>query len=195
MGAAAIAKTAARSAPPPNAADIDATATRAAADDDDDDDVSAAAKALLFSAAAAAPAFATAVVTTTLTAKHISAANAKRLVLGARAARYRTPIFAAHAVSAEERSGSTHELASAGRPRVATDAKNLEAERLASSAPLRHDASSSEEAPEVFGAVRESSADGRSDVASDVGGAGAVSIAFAKTSELGESETPSSAGS
>ena len=133
--------------------------------------------------------------TTTLTAKHISAANAKRLVLGARAARYRTPIFAAHAVSAEERSGSTHELASAGRPRVATDAKNLEAERLASSAPLRHDASSSEEAPEVFGAVRESSADGRSDVASDVGGAGAVSIAFAKTSELGESETPSSAGS
>ena len=133
--------------------------------------------------------------TTTLTAKHISAANAKRLVLGARAAVQDAHLRRARRLRGGEERFDARVGEGAGRPRVATDAKNLEAERLASSAPLRHDASSSEEAPEVFGAVRESSADGRSDVASDVGGAGAVSIAFAKTSELGESETPSSAGS
>tara|TARA_B110000459_G_C16116730_1_gene276177 strand:+ start:151 stop:399 length:249 start_codon:yes stop_codon:yes gene_type:complete len=75
-------------------------------------------------ALALAAALATAVVTTTLIAKHISAANAKRDELGANAAKYTVPIFAAHAVSAEERSGSTQLFTNAGKPNALICANN-----------------------------------------------------------------------
>ena len=63
-------------------------------------------------------------VTTIETAKHISAANAKSDDDGANAARYKTPILPAHAVSALLITGSMHELTSAGRPRLAMDANS-----------------------------------------------------------------------